>query len=375
MASKHAILSASSSHRWIACPPSALECAKLPDASSKFAKQGTDAHRLSEYKLKKSLGEKVHNPQKRLAYFDEEMDESSNDYAQFVMEKLAAAKERCKDPMVMVEQHLDFSRWVPEGFGTGDCLIVADDTLVIIDYKYGLGVLVEAEKNPQMMCYALGALELFDGIYDIKNVEMTIFQPRRDNVSTYVISKNDLLSWAEEVLRPAAELAAKGEGEYRAGDHCRFCKIKATCRKRAEYNLEMAKYDFAMPSKLEDGEVEVILEKVDEMVAWANDVKEYALQQALSGKQWDGWKVVEGRANRRYINEEAVAAKVEAAGFNPYEKKLLGITAMTKQLGKNRFEELLDELIEKPQGKPVLVPESDKRPAMHTAADNFKSEI
>lgn len=311
MASKHAILSASSSHRWIACPPSALECAKLPDASSEFAKQGTDAHRLSEYKLKKSLGEKVHNPQKRLAYFDEEMDESSNDYAQFVMEKLATAKERCKDPMVMVEQHLDFSRWVPEGFGTGDCLIVSDDTLVIIDYKYGLGVLVEAEKNPQMMCYALGALELFDGIYDIKNVEMTIFQPRRDNVSTYVISKNDLLSWAEEVLRPVAELAAKGEGEYRAGDHCRFCKIKATCRKRAEYNLEMAKYDFAMPSKLEDGEVEVILEKVDEMVAWANDVKEYALQQALSGKQWDGWKVVEGRANRRYINEEAVAAKVK----------------------------------------------------------------
>ena len=375
MASKHAILSASSSHRWIACPPSALECAKLPDASSEFAKQGTDAHRLSEYKLKKSLGEKVHNPQKRLAYFDEEMDESSNDYAQFVMEKLATAKERCKDPMVMVEQHLDFSRWVPEGFGTGDCLIVSDDTLVIIDYKYGLGVLVEAEKNPQMMCYALGALELFDGIYDIKNVEMTIFQPRRDNVSTYVISKNDLLSWAEEVLRPVAELAAKGEGEYRAGDHCRFCKIKATCRKRAEYNIEMAKYDFAMPSKLEDGEVEVILEKVDEMVAWANDVKEYALQQALSGKQWDGWKVVEGRANRRYINEEAVAAKVEAAGFNPYEKKLLGITAMTKQLGKNRFEELLNELIEKPQGKPVLVPESDKRPAMHTAADDFKSEI
>lgn len=375
MASKHALLSASSSHRWIACPPSALECAKLPDASSEFAKQGTDAHRLSEYKLKKSLGEKVHNPQKRLAYFDEEMDESSNDYAQFVMEKLATAKERCKDPMVMVEQHLDFSRWVPEGFGTGDCLIVSDDTLVIIDYKYGLGVLVEAEKNPQMMCYALGALELFDGIYDIKNVEMTIFQPRRDNVSTYVISKNDLLSWAEEVLRPVAELAAKGEGEYRAGDHCRFCKIKATCRKRAEYNLEMAKYDFAMPSKLEDGEVEVILEKVDEMVAWANDVKEYALQQALSGKQWDGWKVVEGRANRRYINEEAVAAKVEAAGFNPYEKKLLGITAMTKQLGKNRFEELLNELIEKPQGKPVLVPESDKRPAMHTAADDFKSEI
>lgn len=277
-------------------------------------------------------------------------------------------------PLVLVEQRLDFSRWVPEGFGTGDCLIVADDTLTVIDYKHGLGILVEAEKNPQMMCYALGALDLFDRIYDIQKVSMTIFQPRRENVSTYTLSKEDLLQWAETVLKPTAELAAKGEGEYKAGDHCRFCKIRATCRKRAEYNLELAKYDFAMPSTLEEPEVEAILAKADELVSWVGDVKDYALQQALSGKNWAGWKVVEGRSNRRYVNEDAVAAKVEEAGYSSYEKKLLGITALTKLLGKRRFDELLADLIEKPQGKPVLVPETDKRPAMHTAADDFSTE-
>ena len=251
---------------------------------------------------------------------------------------------------------------------------MADDTLSVIDYKHGLGVLVDAKKNPQMMCYALGALELFDGIYDIQKVSMTIFQPRRENVSTCTLSKEELLQWAETVLKPTAELASKGEGKYKAGDHCRFCKIRATCRKRAEYNLELAKYDFAMPSTLEDPEVEAILAKADELVTWAGDVKEYALQQALSGKNWAGWKVVEGRSNRRYVNEEAVAAKVEEAGYSPYEKKLLGITALTKLLGKRRFDELLTDLIEKPQGKPVLVPETDKRPAMYTAADDFSKE-
>ncbi len=375
MPGNHAVLSASSSYRWLACPPSALECAKLPDVQSEFARQGTEAHALCEYKVKKALGQKEKDPTKILTYFDEEMAECTDAYAQFVLESLAAAKTVCKDPLVLVEQRVDFSRWVPEGFGTGDCLIVADDTLTVIDYKHGLGVLVEAEKNPQMMCYALGALDLFDGIYDIQKVSMTIFQPRRENVSTYTMPKEELLQWAETVLKPTADLAAKGEGEYKAGDHCRFCKIRATCRKRAEYNLELAKYDFAMPSTLADTEMEAILAKADELVNWVGDVKDYALQQALSGKTWAGWKVVEGRSNRRYVNEEAVAAKVEGAGYSPYEKKLLGITALTKLLGKRRFDELLTDLIEKPQGKPVLVPETDKRPAMHTAADDFSKEI
>lgn len=372
MPSKHAVLSASSSSRWLACPPSAQECAKVKDVPSEFAMQGTDAHSLCEYKVLSALGRDAADPTKGLTFFDEEMDECANEYAEFVMEQVTAAKAVCKDPLVLIEQRLDFSKWVPGGFGTGDCVIVADDTLNVIDFKYGLGVLVDAEKNSQMMCYVLGALQLFDGIYDIRNVSMTIFQPRRDNVSTCTMSKDELLHWAETVLKPTAELAAKGEGEYKAGDHCRFCKIKATCRKRAEYNLELARYDFAVPSTLQDEEIEVVLAKADELVNWAGDIKDYALQQALSGKNWNGWKLVEGRSNRRYVNEEAVAAAVENAGFDPFEKKLLGITAMTKQLGKKRFEELLSNLVEKPQGKPVLVPESDKRPAMHTAADDFK---
>lgn len=374
MPDKHEVLSASSSHRWIACQPSALLCAKEKDVSSEFAMQGTDAHSLCEFKVKKSLGQAAKDPTEFLTYFDEEMADCSDMYAQYVLEQVEASRKKCKDPIVLVEQRLDFSKWVPEGFGTGDCVIVADETLTIIDMKYGVGILVSVEKNPQMMCYALGALALFDGIYDITEVSMTIFQPRRDNISTYTLSKEELLKWADEVLSPAAQLAAKGEGEFKAGSHCQFCKVKATCRKRAEYNLELASYDFEMPANLEDEEIEVILSKADELVSWVGDIKEYALQQAVSGKEWTGWKLVEGRSNRRYVNETAAADKVQSAGYDPYEHKVLGITAMTKLLGKTKFEELLGGLIEKPQGKPTLVPVSDKRPAMNTAANDFKED-
>ena len=246
MPDKHAVLSASSSHRWLACPPSALLCAKEKDKPSEFSLQGTDAHTLCEHKLKTGLGQQTKDPTEDLTFFDEEMADCTDMYAQYVMEQLSIAKEKCSDPIVLVEQHLDFSQWVPEGFGTGDCVIVADETLTVIDFKYGVGILVDAENNPQMLCYALGALSLFDGIYDIKNITMTIFQPRREHVSTFSISKEALLSWAEKTLAPTAQLAAKGEGEYKAGSHCQFCKVKSTCRKRAEYNLELARYDFEM---------------------------------------------------------------------------------------------------------------------------------
>lgn len=376
MANKHAVLSASSSHRWLACPPSALLCAKEKDKPSDFALQGTDAHTLCEHKLKIALGQQSKDPVENLTFYDEEMAECTDMYAQYVMERLLAAKESCKDPIVLIEQRLDFSQWVPDGFGTGDCVLVSDDTLTVIDFKYGVGVLVEAENNPQMMCYALGALSIFDGIYDIKDITMTIFQPRREHISTFTISKEELLSWAENTLAPTAKLAANGEGEYQAGSHCQFCKVKATCRKRAEYNLMLARYDFEMPANLEDEEIEVILSKADELVSWVNDIKEYALKQAISGKEWIDWKLVEGRSVRKYINEKAVAEAVENAGFDPYEKKVIGITAMTKMLGKSKFEELLSGFIEKPQGKPTLVPMSDKRPAMkNTAKDDFKEEI
>jgi hypothetical protein len=272
----------------------------------------------------------------------------------------------------LVEQRLDFSRFVPDGFGTGDCVIVSDKTLAICDLKYGKGLLVEAENNPQLMCYALGALEMFDGIYDIDTVSLTIYQPRRENISTFVLSKAKLLDWAENVLVPAARQAFEGTGEFKAGDHCRFCKIKATCRKRAEYSLELAKYDFSMPATLEDDEIENILSKAEGLVSWANDIKEFALKAAISGKEWKGWKVVEGRSNRKYTDEDAVAKAVKESGFNPYEQKLMGITAMTSLLGK-KFDEVLGGLTYKPQGKPTLVPASDKRPAIHSAKEDFKN--
>ena len=373
---KHAYLSASASHRWLACPPSAKLCANIADQTSEYAQQGTDCHELCAYLVEKALGRAVTDPTENLTFYDAEMQICAEEYRNYVLEQIEAAKEFCKDPQVMIEQRLDFSRWVENGFGTGDCVIVADEVLQIIDYKHGLGVLVSAGDeehggNSQMMCYAVGALEAFGDIYDINQIKMTIFQPRRDNVSTYTISKDDLLKWAEEVLAPTAQLAYTGKGEFKAGDHCQFCKVKATCRKRAEYNLELAKYDFEMPATLDDIEIAAILAKVDEMISWGNDIKEYALQQAQSGVHFDGWKIVEGKSNRKFTDEAAVVFKVKDAGYDPYEKKLLGITAMSTMLGKKKFEELLGELVYKPPGKPALVPESDKRPAMNTAIDDF----
>ena len=369
---KHALLSASASKQWLNCPPSAKLCSEIEDRASPYAQQGTDAHELCEYKVQVALGKDATNPTENLEYFDAEMENCTDEYRNYVVEQLEEAKKLCNDPIVLVEQRLDFSKWVPQGFGTGDCLIVADDVLHIIDFKYGLGVIVNAEHNPQMMCYGLGALDIYDGIYDIKTVKMTIFQPRRDNVSTFTMSKDELLSWADTVLAPTAKLAFEGKGEFKAGDHCTFCKIKATCRKRAEYNLQLAQYDFEMPANLDETEIAAILPKVDDLVSWVNDIKEYALQQALSGTKYDGYKVVEGKSNRKYVDEGAVASIVTDAGYDPYEKKLLGITAMTSLLGKTKFAELLGELIEKPQGKPTLVPETDKRPALNTAKDDFK---
>ena len=375
MASKaHAVLSASASHRWLHCPPSARLCETYEDKGSDYAAEGTDAHELCEYKLRKALNMKASDPTENLTWYSEEMDDCANDYASYILEQVEAAKETCADPVVLIEQRVDFSRWVEQGFGTADCIIIADGTLRIIDYKHGLGVLVSAEDNPQMKCYALGALELFDDIYDIDNVSMTIYQPRRQNISTYELSKEDLYAWADEVLKPTAKLAFAGDGNFLCGEWCGFCKAKHECRARAEANLLLAQHDFKLPPLLEDAEIEVILSRIDELVAWASDIKEYALQQAISGKEWTDWKLVEGRSNRKYSNEAAVIEAVTDAGFDPYEKKLLGITAMQKLLGKSRFDELLAAYIEKPQGKPTLVPENDKRPAMNNAKSDFMEE-
>lgn len=371
---KHATLSASASHRWLACPPSALLCAEIEDQSSPYAQQGTDAHELCEYLVEKALGHDVTDPTESLGTYDAEMQESAEGYRSFVMEQLAGAKEHCSDPLVCIEQRLDFSRWVPEGFGTGDCVIVADDTLHIIDFKYGVGVLVSAVDNSQLKCYALGALDTFGSLYDIRRIKLSIYQPRRGNVDTFELSTEELLKWADEVLKPTAELASAGKGEFHAGDHCQFCKLKATCRARAAYSLELAKYDFIEAPSLNTDEIAAILPQVDSLVAWADDIKAYALEQALSGVRYPHFKVVEGRSIRKYTDENEVAKVVQNAGYDPFEKKLMGITLMTKQLGKKKFDELLSGLVIKPAGKPVLVQDTDPRPEFNTAQIDFYEE-
>ena len=356
------------------CTPSARLGENYEDKGSDFAAEGTDAHSLCEYKLKKALGLQAEDPTENLTWYNEEMEECASGYASYILELVSEAKKTCEDPVVLIEQRLDYSSYVKEGFGTGDCVLISDGTLHIVDYKHGRGVLVEAEENPQMMLYALGALSIFDSIYDIGTVSMTIYQPRRANISTYTVTKESLYEWAEEVLKPAAELAYEGTGEFRCGEWCQFCKAKADCRERAKANMELAKYDFMDPPLLTDEEIEDVLAKADELVSWANDIKEFALKEAIAGKEWHGWKVVEGRANRKYTNEKLAAAAVISAGFDPYEQKILGITEMQKTLGKAKFDEILGGFITKPQGKPTLVPESDKRPAMNTAINDFKED-
>ena len=372
---KHAVLSASSSERWLNCPPSARLCEAYEDKGSDYAAEGTDAHTLCEYRLKQALGIPAEDPIENLSWYNEEMEECAAGYAAYVVELLETAKQTCSDPVVMIEQRVDFSRWVQEGFGTADCLLIADGVLNIVDYKHGKGVEVSAEGNTQLSLYSLGALEIFDGIYDIDRVCVHIFQPRKSNVVSSMMDKADLYQWADTELTEKAQLAYEGQGSFSCGEWCRFCKAKAECRERAEANLALARYEFQSPALLDDEEIADILGKVDALTAWASDVKEYALQQAISGKEWTGWKLVEGRSNRKYTSEAAVATTVEGAGFDPYERKVLGVTAMQKMLGKTRFEELLAPYIEKPQGKPTLVPESDKRPAMNTAKNDFMEEF
>ena len=367
MPDTHALLSPSSSERWISCPPSVRMSEGIEEKPSKYAAEGTAAHSLCEYKLRELLGYKQSDIRENLDYYNKEMEDYTEEYRNYINELLAEHDGR--KPLMFVEQRVDFSRFVKEGFGTSDCIIIDNDTIYIIDFKYGKGVEVNAVNNTQMMIYAIGALEMFDGIFDINHVIMTIFQPRLSNISTFEMTKDELYHWAFNVLKPAADMAYQGTGTFKCGDYCRFCKAKTICRARAEYNLKLAQYDFKMPETLEDIEIESLLGRLDMFIKWAEDVKEYALEQAVHGKKWNGYKLVEGKSNRKYTDETAVAEMVSTAGYDPYEKKVLGITAMTKLLGKKKFEELLGGLIEKPQGKPTLVSDSDARPEMNIAAN------
>ncbi len=369
---EHALLSASSAHRWLHCPPSAKLTAGVTEAPGEAALQGTAAHALAEHKLLRALKQQSKRPVSE--YEDDEMDSYTDDYVSYVLEQYEQAKQATPGAVIYIEQRLDFSYVVPGGFGTGDCLIVADGTLHVIDLKYGMGVLVEAEWNPQMMLYSLGALALFDALYDIEQVALTVFQPRRENVSTWTISVTELNKWVEQTLKPAAELAANGEGEFCAGTWCQFCRIASTCRARAEAILELAKFEFAPPAELSADEVADVLAQIPGLTRWASDVQDYALSQALSGERYEGFKLVAGRSIRKYTDETAVAEAAKAAGYRDiYKRSLLTITAMEKLMGKKQFSEILGDLVVKPEGKPTLVPLSDKRPELQisTAADDF----
>ena len=368
-AESHALLGASSAKRWLECPPSARATEAAENEASPFAEEGSRAHLLAEYKLKGILG----LPQEPLpddAEFDPEMEECTDDYAQFCAGLWADAG---KGSVPAVEARVDFSRYVPEGFGTADFALVGDGFIHIVDLKYGKGVPVSAVENPQMKLYAIGAIAAYGDLFEIDDVRMTIFQPRLGNVSTFETTRKELEEWAENYVKPRADLAWKGLGEFKEGEWCRFCRIRARCRKRAEANLELAKLEFKDPATLTDAEIAEVLSKSEELSSWANDVREYALAEALKGKRFPGWKVVEGKSTRRFAEEEAVAKAVLALGKDPYRRSLLTITDMTKLLGKKGFDDALGGLVEKPRGKPTLAPESDKRPefAVDSARNDF----
>lgn len=381
----HAILSASSAHRWLVCTPSARLEEQEPDTTSPYAEEGTFAHELAEIELRKQvLGEPARRPR---GYRDNEhyapaMEEHLAEYVTIVQERVSEHRKHTPDPLILLEQRLDYSRWVPEGFGTGDVVIVSDMGIEVIDLKYGRGVPEYADGNEQLRLYALGAYDAQSILYDINHVYMTIVQPRLDSVSKDDMPASELLAWAEREVKPRAKLAWAGEGEFVAGDHCRFCKIKSTCRSRAEANLELAKHEFAEPETLDHDEIAGMLGQIDELVRWASDVKKYALHRAVNhGDKFNGWKLVEGRSNRRYSDEKAIATTLTSNGFSGEQiyrpLQLITLTNMERLLGKKRFAELIGEYVDKPPGKPALVPESDKRPEISTtesAAEDFADQ-
>lgn len=372
----HAILSASGSHRWLNCIPSARLELEFEDKETAVAAEGSAAHALCEHKLRKALRMRSKRPISN--YDSDDMEEYTDNYVDFVMEQLEIAKQSCSDPLVLIEQKLDFSCYVPQGFGTGDCIIIADEKLHIIDFKYGMGVLVDAVENSQMKLYALGALEIYDSLYDIKEVSMTIFQPRRENISIWTISVEELKDWAENELKPKAQMAINGEGEYLSGEWCTFCKASVKCRARAEAKLELARSEFILPPLLTDMEIEEILHKIPDLTKWANEIMTYATDAAINhGKQWSRFKVVEGRSNRKYKDEDAVEDAAKTNGYKDiYHQSLITITEMQKLMGKKQFEEILGDLIYKPSGKPILVPITDKRVAINISnANNEFNEI
>lgn len=374
----HAKLSASGSKRWLTCTPSAGLEEDFEDSESEFALEGTAAHEYGELLLRVELGG---NDGADIAeatafadsnrFYSNELADYCQQYVDLVIERYHAALATTPNAQISIEERLDYSAWVPDGFGTGDVVIIANDYIEVIDLKYGKGVKVDAEDNSQMRLYGLGAMDAYDMLYDFKEIRMTIVQPRLDNIVTEVLSIDDLRAWGDDYVKPRALLADKGEGEFCAGDHCGFCKARHTCRARAEYVLELEKFELRNGPLLSIDEIAVILGKANALQKWADDIQGYALQQAENhGIKYPGWKLVEGKSNRKITDEDAVGTVLDLEGYTDdqiYNKKMKGIGDLEKLLGKKQFETFAGPYVIKPPGKATLAVESDKRPEINSA--------
>ena len=385
MPTQHALLSASGAHRWLHCTGSPLLEKDFPDSTSVYAQEGTLAHELCELKLMAYTGEitkrkltSMKNKLMKSELWQPEMDSTSEAYLDYIKDITMSYTVK---PVILTEKRVDFSRYVPEGFGTADCLILAGDTLHVVDYKHGKGVVVDADHNPQMMLYALGAMSELSLLYRFKFVHMTIVQPRVNNISEFTMTADELTEWGETVVKPKAEAAMSGKGEFEAGDWCRFCRAKQQCKTRYESNDSLypelsAQHDPRLITLAELGEY---LKRGRDMAAWLEDMKEYALSEALAGADVPGWKAVEGRGSRAFTDTDEAVDTLIKNGIDEsvlYERRVLTLAQMEKAVGKKAFGEIVGNLVVKNPGKPTLVEESDKRPRITnqpTAADVFNS--
>ena len=378
----HAVLAPSAAHKWINCPPSARLEEKFPDAISEVAQEGTFAHKLAEICLQNFFGfmpteifQAEYEKMKLKKFYSRELEEYVETYVDKVIFKMGLAMGKDKGAAILLEQKVDLSEYVPKGYGHADAIIISDGMMEVCDLKYGAGVKVEAENNPQLRLYALGAYSELNFLYEIKSVTVTIIQPRNGGISSENISVTELLDWGEKIKK-IAELAFKGEGEFKAGEHCKFCRASMRCKTFANYQLEVVKKDFDNPDFLSDEEISKILRRADTIIKWLGNVKEFALKEALeNNKHWTGFKLVEGRSVRKIIDEQKAAEILRQNGASDAEiykpKEILGITALEKNFGKKKIAEILGGVIQKPPGAPVLVEESDKRQEWHRAETDF----
>ena len=373
MPDKHARFSPSAAKRSLNCPPSLVLGEQFAEEESPYAAEGSAGHALAEHLIKKHLKQRSKRPVSD--YYSDDLLESVQAYVDYCIGEIEDAKHECPDPYFAVEQRVDVSAYVAECFGTADMVVVTDTVLHIIDLKLGRGVEVEADDNPQLKIYGLGLLTIHEMLRDIEVVRLTIYQPRLANYSTWDITPADLKVWGEEVLKPRGAMALMGAGEFQPGSWCRFCKARNQCRARADEFLKLAQMEFRPPALLSDAEIAEVLSVADNLSKWAADIYTYAQDQAIiHGKEWTGYKLVEGRSNRKYTSDAEVAQAAEKAGYSDiYKKSIIGVTEMERLMGKAEFARIVGPLVYKPQGKVTLVPESDKRDAIHntTASAEF----